>query len=94
MIDLLIPLPLPLCLRCEALGEASTTGAWLYALLARLEKPLHPDVGSALRTLALVASRQRRDLVEGENRELGPVNGLSLIVCLVARYFNQRDLAD
>jgi hypothetical protein len=45
----------------ETLSIVDEMGAWIYALLARLEKPLHPDVTSTIRTLALVCSRQGRD---------------------------------
>lgn len=79
----------------EDLDEVApdVTGEWAYALMARLEKPLHPDVTSALRTLALAASRQRRRVIQ-EGEALERINALSLFVCLVAKYFNQGDLAD
>ena len=76
--------------------------AWIYALLARLEKPLHPDHASAIRTLAMVCGRQRAALLaehaakaEGEKGPPPPfVSALSLLVCIVANYFSQTDLAD
>ena len=74
-------------------ADADAEGAWLYSLLCRLEKPLHPDVGSALRTLAIVCSRQRERVVK-EKGDLKIVNTLSLLICLVAKYFDQADMAD
>ena len=78
--------------------SAPMMGEWLFALLARLEKPLHPDVESSLRTLALVAAKQRlalaREEVSGDGQPDPRINGLTLFVCLVAKYFGQSDLAD
>ncbi len=91
---------------CEALGGLAPkkadeskdqkwkeVGAWLYALMCRLEKPLFPDVCSQLRSLTLVCSRQRAEVISAGN-DLEMVNALTLIVCLVGRYFGQLDLAD
>jgi len=75
-------------------GDHERAGAWLYSLLARLEKPLHPDVGSAIRTLAHVCSRQRKELAAGQQEDVKALNTLSLIICLVAKYFGQADLSD
>jgi len=47
----------------EATGWLPEYGAWLYALLTRLEKPIHPDIGSVLRDLALVCCNQRAELI-------------------------------
>lgn len=70
-------------------------GLWLYAIFTRLEKPLHPDVGSTLRTLALVCSKQRQRLAGDNTVELERMlPHLNLIICLVAKYFDQADLAD
>ncbi len=68
-------------------------GAWLYALLCRIEKPLHPDVTAALRTLAIVCSRSRQR-VAVEGKHLKDLNALTLLICLVAKYFDQADMAD
>lgn len=38
-------------------------GRWLYALIAALELPLHPDVCSCLRSLARICSTKRSQLV-------------------------------
>jgi len=75
-------------------GVTPAMGAWIYALLARTEKPLHPDVASAIRTLALACSRQRAGVVNAEPADYGILPTLSLLICIVARYFGQGDLAD
>ena len=59
---------------------------------------------SSLRSLALACSRQRKDIFESpskdivraEDRATWPkfISHLNLIICLVARYFDQADLAD
>ncbi|XP_011869062.1 PREDICTED: gem-associated protein 2 [Vollenhovia emeryi] len=66
-------------------------GQWIYALLVILEQPLQPDTCSCLRSLARACSVIRADSRELDAQELGALN---LIICLVARYFRQWDLAD
>ena len=60
---------------------------WFYALMSAVEKPLHPDIESSLRSFVLVCSKQR-------NRKKNISRELDLIICIVARYFGQADLAD
>ncbi|KAJ7410258.1 Gem-associated protein 2 [Willisornis vidua] len=75
-------------------GEKKFTpelGRWLYALLACLEKPLLPEAHSLIRQLARRCSEVR--LLE-ENKNEEQISALNLIICLVSRYFDQRDLAD
>ena len=85
---------------CESLGEIENQlGPWLYSLLARLEKPLHPDVLSSLRTIALTASKERTRIClaasDGQDQgHMAKVTTLSLLICLVAKYFGQSDLSD
>jgi len=79
-------------------------GLWIYALMTSLEKPPHPDVTSSLRSLALACSRQRKDIFESPSKDIVRaedqatwpkfISHLNLIICLVARYFDQADLAD
>jgi len=75
-------------------------GAWIYAVLTRLEKPLTPDVGSKLRDLALECSFIRQyfaDQRNGEDNEGPIIEGIAtmnLFICLVSRYFDQTDLVD
>lgn len=66
-------------------------GCWLYALLACLEKPLLPEAHSAIRQLARRCAQLRSTLESQEDEKLPPLN---LLICLVARYFEQNDLAD
>ncbi|XP_050809941.1 gem-associated protein 2 isoform X2 [Gopherus flavomarginatus] len=75
-------------------GEREFTpelGRWLYALLACLEKPLLPEAHSLIRQLARRCSEVR---VLEENKNEEKVSALNLLICLVSRYFDQRDLAD
>ncbi|XP_054684520.1 gem-associated protein 2 isoform X2 [Grus americana] len=75
----------------ENLGIDYIKGRWLYALLACLEKPLLPEAHSLIRQLARRCSEVR---VLEENKNEEQISALNLIICLVSRYFDQRDLAD
>ncbi|XP_047468008.1 gem-associated protein 2 [Mugil cephalus] len=66
-------------------------GRWLYALLACLEKPLLPEAHSSIRQLARRCAQLRSTL---DNQEDEKLPALNLLICLVARYFEQNDLAD
>lgn len=66
-------------------------GQWLYALLACLEKPLLPEAHSLIRQLARRCAEVRVSLESLEDHRLSALN---LMICLVARYFEQNDLAD
>ncbi|XP_070698650.1 gem-associated protein 2 [Pempheris klunzingeri] len=66
-------------------------GRWLYALLACLEKPLLPEAHSSIRQLARRCAQLRSTLESLEDDKLPALN---LLICLVARYFEQNDLAD
>ncbi|XP_018550668.1 gem-associated protein 2 [Lates calcarifer] len=66
-------------------------GRWFYALLACLEKPLLPEAHSSIRQLARRCSQLRSTLESQEDEKLPALN---LLICLVARYFEQNDLAD
>lgn len=66
-------------------------GHWLYALLACLEKPLIPEAHSSIRQLARRCAQLRSTLESLEDDRLAALN---LLICLVARYFEQNDLAD
>ena len=79
---------------CELTGEVDTNQAlWIYSLMAAVEKPLHPDVQSALRSVVLVCSNQRMNLCQDESTTKD-FSHLNLIICLVAKYFGQADLSD
>ena len=76
-------------------GWSPQYGPWLYAVLVRIEKPLHPDVGSSLRDLVLFCARERKRLVAGnEENNVETIAALNLLICLVAKYFGQGDLED
>lgn len=66
-------------------------GRWLYSLLACLEKPLTPEAHSLIRQLAKRCASMRATLETKDDERLSPLN---LLICLVARYFEQNDLAD
>ncbi|XP_029972632.1 gem-associated protein 2-like [Salarias fasciatus] len=70
---------------------APQLGRWLYALLACLEKPLLPEAHSSIRQLARRCAHVRSTLESDEDERLPALN---LLICLVARYFEQNDLAD
>ena len=75
----------------EELGEITfAQGLWCYSLFIRLEKPLYPDTSSVLRSLAHVCIKQRSALTKPSEILVH----LNLMICLVARYFDQLDLAD
>jgi len=73
-------------------------GPWLYALLARLEKPLTPDTSSLIRSLALKASQERARIAKERQMQIKDgdpdVAACNLFVCLISEYFSQGDLAD
>lgn len=75
----------------EEEGFCASMGKWLYALLACAEKPLHPDMCSNIRALARACASARRKLSSKDDPDLLPLN---LMICLIACYFNQTDLAD
>lgn len=76
---------------CEEREFVPQLGRWLYALLACLEKPLLPEAHSLIRQLARRCSEVRANL---ESKEDETLSALNLMICLVARYFEQNDLAD
>lgn len=75
----------------EATGFTHRQGQWFYSLLAVLQKPLIPESCSCLRELARICSIIRATLSSPEDSTLHEVN---LLICLVAHYFDQGDLAD
>ncbi|KAH9508088.1 gem (nuclear organelle) associated protein 2 [Bulinus truncatus] len=75
----------------EATGFTSQQGRWFFALLASLQKPLSPEVCAWIRRLSRLCSNIRATLDSPEDPRLKELN---LIICLVSRYFEQRDLAD
>jgi len=91
----------------QTTGWLPEYGPWIYSLLSRIEKPLTPDLGSVLRDLVLICSQERARLVKKsatlENQNGGSeddipfeaeISAFNLFICLVAKYFDQGDLAD
>jgi survival of motor neuron protein-interacting protein 1 len=62
--------------------------AWIYALLARLEKPVHRDEASNLFALlkVLTRSRSKIDVKGGKQSELAHLN---VLIVLIGVYFEQ-----
>ncbi|KAK7071846.1 gem (nuclear organelle) associated protein 2 [Halocaridina rubra] len=75
----------------EVLGFSKPQGQWFYALLACLEKPLTPESCSQIRHIARMCAKIRASLDTADHPDLAQLN---VIICIVARYFNQEDLAD
>ena len=80
----------------EVLNEVNVSQAlWFYSLLSAVEKPLHPDVESSMRSLVYACSKHRSSLIsQPSEKNKVNVNHLNLIICLVSKYFGQADLAD
>ena len=75
----------------QDLGEVSSDQClWIYALLGLVEKPLHADDVSTIRSLARVAKTTRAALA-GTGQSVAHLN---LLICIVANYFEQKDLSD
>jgi survival of motor neuron protein-interacting protein 1 len=60
--------------------------AWIYALLARLEKPIHRDDAVTLFALLKVLTRARSRMKMDERNTLG---GLNVLIVLIGVYFEQ-----
>jgi hypothetical protein len=74
----------------SSVGE--TMGAWLYAILSLLEKPLSPDSCHNLREFAKRCRLLRSNLSGETSADL--YTPLNLFICIVSRFYNQLDLAD
>ena len=77
----------------EVLNVDVSQALWFYSLLGAVEKPLHPDVESSMRSMVLVCSKQRSYLISQQSASQ-VITHLNLIICLVSKYFGQADLAD
>lgn len=75
-------------------GESisKTMGAWIYAILTLLEKPLSPDSCHTLRSFAKKCLVLRSNLDKDSTEDL--YKPLNLFICIIARFYNQLDLAD
>lgn len=67
-------------------------GTWVYAILTLLEIPLSPSCCHTIREFAKKCSVVRSNL--SDTVEGSAYIPLNLYICLIARYFNQLDLAD
>lgn len=101
LLSVVLPMPQPLVewlLQCNTEWLSNTDqltqyqGRWIYALMACLELPLTPESCSSIRTIARECARIRA--YEVSNAEEPTVIPLNLLICLVAKYFRQADLAD
>ena len=63
----------------RALALPPSVAAWIFALLARLDKPTPPDVASALRQLLRFCCKLRASLQPGD-AEVAPANVLIVVV--------------
>ncbi|XP_047501510.1 gem-associated protein 2-like [Penaeus chinensis] len=75
----------------EVLGFSEAQGRWFYSILACLEKPLIPESCSQIRHIARICASIRAKLDSPDHPDLAQLN---VIICIVARYFSQEDLAD
>lgn len=64
---------------------------WIYSSLACLQLPLEPNVHNSLRQIAKTCIRLRNQLTDSDI-DAANVLPLNLIICIVARNFNQLDL--
>lgn len=63
--------------------------SWIYSALACLHLPLEPNMHSILREIAKTCIRLRNQMDGDSENSVTPLN---LIICIVARNFNQLDL--
>ncbi|XP_073957422.1 gemin 2 isoform X2 [Choristoneura fumiferana] len=70
------------------------TGQWIYAFLARAWQPLLSDTISIMRNLARTCAEIRSKINPDDEDAVMKAAPLNLFICIVARYFQQFDLAD
>lgn len=73
------------------LESIAATGRWIYSSLGCLHLPLEPNMHSTLREIAKTAIRIRNKLPEAESDAAAPLN---LIICIIAKNFDQADLTE
>ena len=64
-------------------------GAWLYALLARLEEPLHQDMEAALRSLYRRCCLLRSTATPTDEGDAATLAALNLCIVISGRHFRQ-----
>ncbi|XP_048005725.1 gem-associated protein 2 [Leguminivora glycinivorella] len=70
------------------------TGQWIYAFLACLRHPPLSETVSLLRDLARTCAEIRSNIDQEEEDAYMKAAPTNLFICIVARYFEQCDLAD
>lgn len=64
---------------------------WIFALMCAVEKPLDPDVCSSLRCIARFCMNFKQNPKNySEKEELNRI--MDCFICIIAFYFEQRDL--
>jgi len=91
-------------LSCDLWDMTCQRGAWIYAILARLEKPIHRDQACDLRDLLKELCRLRYAFYDGDSGDSGDSGGgdscynkdklkvlatLNVLIVIVAYYFEQ-----
>jgi survival of motor neuron protein-interacting protein 1 len=71
--------------------NAETSGQWLHSLLSALEKPLDSEGYSVLREVCRCIKRLRSNS-DDDREDSDRHRSMDLIVCIICRYFDQRDL--
>ena len=79
--------------------DCETNGSWVHSLLSALEKPLSSNAYSILRDISRCISQCRKDEEDQEEEEdneevQSNLESMSLIICIIGRYFDQKDLLD
>lgn len=72
---------------------SSALSEWIYALLARVEKPLHRDVVASLRQLFRRACQLRSNLSPSATDFTTQLAALNLLIAITGNYFGQNDSA-
>lgn len=71
------------------LESIAATCRWIYSSLGCLHWPLEPNMHSTLREIAKTSIRIRNKLPAEATESAAPLN---LIVCIIAKNFDQADL--
>ncbi|XP_061709307.1 uncharacterized protein LOC133519285 isoform X3 [Cydia pomonella] len=74
--------------------DQSLEGQWIYAFLACSRHPLLSETVSLLRDLARTCAEIRSNIDQEEEDAYMKAAPMNLFICIVARYFEQYDLAD
>lgn len=76
----------------EESGLPSAASEWIYALLTRVEKPLHRDVVAALRQLFRKCCKLRAGLIDENNEAFDDsLASLNLLIAITGNYFGQNE---